>query len=52
MKPVRFIRAWQTYSVGNVIYPTAAYGQTLVASGKCEYIEKKRKRGRPRKDDK
>lgn len=42
MKPVKFIRAWQTYSVGDVIYPMAAFGQTLVDSGKGEYVEEKK----------
>ncbi len=42
MKPIRFIRAWQQYSVGDVIHPTAAYGETLVVSGKCEYVEEKK----------
>lgn len=52
MKPIRFIRAWQTYSVGDVITPTAAYGQTLVLSGKCEYVEEKKTKERSKKRSK
>ncbi len=39
MKPVRFIRAWQTYSKGQIITPNAAFGETLVINKICEYIE-------------
>lgn len=43
MKPVRFIRPWQTYSKGAVITPQAAFGETLVRNNICEYVEEKRK---------
>lgn len=39
MKPLRFIRAWQTYCVGAIIRPTAAFAQTLVRNKLCEYVE-------------
>lgn len=49
-KPVRFIRAWQTYSVGQVITPSAAFGETLVLNRLAEYLpEEKQKAKRKRK---
>ena len=56
MRKVKFRRPWQTYRVGDVIEPTAAFGQTLVMRNICEYVDEMpailapaRKRGRPKK---
>ena len=36
---LRFLKAWQQYSVGDIIEPiSAAYAETLVLSGKCKPI--------------
>lgn len=41
-RKARFIRAWQTYSVGQVITPQPALGETLVLNRICEWVEEEK----------
>lgn len=36
---IRFVRAWQTYRVGDVIQPPGTLRQWLIASGFCEFVK-------------
>lgn len=37
--PIRFIKAWRLYRVGDVIRPVGALRQWLIQAGFCERVE-------------